>query len=156
MMAAASQKTIYETIATLKMEIESLELLLESHERELAIVLKREGPGTVKAMQYDGVPGVKLIRPSDDYIDEITSLNAKIDNDKARLEAKKADLRQYLSKMKGWSKRLTGLELQIFQLQFTGDKPMTNEETAKVLGYSIGHIKNIKVKIYRKMEDTSS
>ena len=77
-----SQKMIYESLATLRMEVEALEIVLDSHRKELAILIRREGPGTVRSVVYDGVPGVRLIKPQDEYVNEIADLNAKIENDR--------------------------------------------------------------------------
>ena len=148
-----SQKMIYESLATLRMEVEALEIVLDSHRKELAILIRREGPGTVRSVVYDGVPGVRLIKPQDEYVNEIADLNAKIENDRKRLDEKKKDLAAIMKRLSGWEKQLNSLELKVFRLQFTGEKPLTNIETAQRLGYSIGYVKNIKMKIYGKLTE---
>ncbi len=141
----------YKGVQSLLLDIRYYENLVNSQNEELESLIKKSGPGAVRAMAYDKIPGSATVYvPDSTILERIDQLAHLLPLNRLILENKKADLRYLRKEGYKTSEKLEDLKLKVFLASYVDGK--RNEDIAKELGYSIHTIFHAKVEINRILD----
>ena len=153
-MGSQSKSTIfYKTVLELKNDINTLKIRLDNCASEREEWIKKSGPAALRTVTYDQ-PNVQTSGPkhSEEWIlDRIAELTGYIDAINLQLADKQASLNRLRYQRAKNSEKMSPLQQKVFSLSVIDGK--TNKEIAHELGYSLKHIKNLKVEVNTLIEN---
>ena len=153
-MGSQSKSTIfYKTVLELKNDINTLKIRLDNCVNEREEWIKKSGPAALRTVMYDQ-PNVQTSGPkhSEEWIlDRIAELTGYIDAINLQLADKQASLNRLRYQRAKSSEKMSTLQQKVFSLSVIDGK--SNKEIAHELGYSLKHIKNLKVEVNTLFEN---
>lgn len=153
-MGSQSKSTIfYKTVIELKNDINTLKIRLDNYINERAEWIKKSGPAALRTVTYDQ-PNVQTSGPkhSEEWVlDRIAELTGYIEAINLQLADKQASLNRLRYQRAKSAEKMSTLQQKVFSLSVIDGK--SNKEIAHELGYSLKHIKNLKVEVNTLIEN---